>query len=395
MSRSERAYELRGEGHDWNLIGRVVGLASALAAKHGAKRHAIRNRLPWPVGGGEQPPLPPKPRSRGTAGERIYAMRRETGLPYRAIADRLGLNPTTAHILPRKYAFQMGLPWPLPTLLDLQAKELGRRAYHLRPSLSWDQIGKIIGESGTRAQTLAERFAEQAGLQEPPKPEMAGRLPYTLRAAGLPWTAVSDRSGYAFRNHAINAACRWAEAHGLPWPIVPPQTVVSTVGLDTKPQQLPLELGRGREAYQRNLQGETWTSIVEAMGSSYDYIQGLARGYARSEGLPWPVKVTPIPDSQGLGERVYGLRCGGDTWETISNMLGRGRTALNNHGRTYAAANGKPWPVQFVVLGQGVEGPTLVRGPSHRHIAKAEVRRGDGLWMVTEQSWLEFRTTAS
>ncbi len=212
------AYRRRQAGESWadiqaSMNGKRVGDL--------AKRHAIRNGLPWPLHtsarlntGGEQHGAKAFIERRA----RIYAMRL-TGATWDEIAVKYKTSNQGALLAAMKHAWVIGKP--LPTSGDLTRSKQGdslAQVYALREKgLAWESIRKQMPRMGSDLQEAVQEYAVKNGLPWPPLAH-PGKTAYELRAAGLPWTEILAQTPYSHAPGAVCGARRFAQKFGKPWP---------------------------------------------------------------------------------------------------------------------------------------------------------------------------------
>ena len=80
------------------------------------------------------------------------------------------------------------------------------------------EIAEEHGICTSYAHALAYKYAEQRSLPAPVRQAQARRA-YRLRADGLGWAEVAERTGHASANSALAAARVFARRAGMVWPV--------------------------------------------------------------------------------------------------------------------------------------------------------------------------------
>lgn len=223
-----------------------------------------------------------------------------------------------------------------------------------------------------------------------------GERAHFLKAWGLNWAKITQELGFPNREATQLAAREWALQTGAEWPpreagvlqrneanrqsrVAAALQLTSPVGAAPRPTPKADGLGnKGKQVYSARAGGASWTEAARVAGStSASTAIGTARGFAQTNGLPWPplgratseavirpsspalvaataAKVAELRHAEASasskvwatkGAEGYRLRESGLSWQKIGKRLGYTSSQPAWSGaRRFAQYTQSPWP---------------------------------------------------
>lgn len=113
-----------------------------------------------------------------------------------------------------------------------------------------------------------------------------------------------------------------------------------------------IPMSNQQRAYEAAATGMSWAEVATTVGyKNAASANASASIYARNNNKSWPPEseessTVRLPQGNSRTERAYKMRADGLKWAVITKALGYNTvTSCANTCRSWAASNGKPWPV--------------------------------------------------
>ena len=126
-----------------------------------------------------------------------------------------------------------------------------------------------------------------------------------------------------------------------------------------RPKNSQLPNTRGEWAYRQRMLGRNWKDITAELFASRPNHSGghhaawmLAKYYAETRGLTFPLKVRQPPADHKLGEKIYQQACAGRRWPELGiefcSRYADPPSAASKSAHRFAVFEGLPWPIQGI-----------------------------------------------